>query len=134
MTNNEYNARLLHTDGHTVDESPENDNELASTEASLSPNVYPTEEWHDLRAFQRDLLKALAQLGSVKGLTAKKRLKTFYKGEVYNGRLYPNLDDLVERELVAKETIDGRTNAYQLTDWGRTVLKEHERLLQEGQR
>jgi hypothetical protein len=133
MTNKDSNARLLESDGQTTDASTQNDAN-AATQGTLDPDACPIKEWHDLRAFQRDLLKALARLGSVKGLAVKERLETCYGGEINHGRLYPNLDDLTEQGLVAKGTIDDRTNAYQLTDWGQTVLEERDQLLQGGQR
>jgi DNA-binding PadR family transcriptional regulator len=41
---------------------------------------------------------------------------------VNHGRLYPNLDDLVEMGLVEKSELDKRTNQYALTDEGYQAL------------
>jgi DNA-binding PadR family transcriptional regulator len=45
-------------------------------------------------------------------------------GEVNHGRLYPNLDTLVERELVVKGQHDRRTNYYQISDAGLEAISE----------
>jgi predicted transcriptional regulator len=131
MTTNKSNARRLDSDGQTIDVSTQN-NTGAAAHGAFDPDACPAEEWHELRGFQRDLLKALSSLGSVKGLAVKERLETFYDGEINHGRLYPNLDELVEKGLVEKGTTDGRTNAYRLTDRGQTVLQERDQLLQGG--
>ncbi len=44
--------------------------------------------------------------------------------EINHGRLYPNLDTLVNTDYVEKGEIDRRTNYYELTDEGRTALRE----------
>jgi len=52
------------------------------------------------------------------GLAIKRQLESYYDSEVNHGRLYPNLDDLVEEGLVEKSELDKRTNQYALTDTG----------------
>jgi len=79
---------------------------------------------HDLTAFQRDVLYVLGGLDDAYGLAIKEELESYYEGEVNHGRLYPNLDELVERGYVAKGQIDRRTNSYDLTDEGETALAE----------
>ncbi|MFB6083051.1 MAG: PadR family transcriptional regulator [Halorientalis sp.] len=79
---------------------------------------------HDLTAFQRDVLYVLAGLDEAYGLAIKAELEEYYEGEVNHGRLYPNLDDLVERGYVDKGQIDRRTNSYDLTDAGWDALAE----------
>ena len=113
-------ARLLTDGGQTVSEKPDRDADQ------------PTVIWHGLNAFQRDCLRAVANLGEPKGLAVKARLSTFYGEEVYHGRLYPNLDRLVDAGLVRKGTKDRRTNSYAVTDWGQTVLDARDGLLQGG--
>jgi len=78
---------------------------------------------HDLTAFQRDVLYVLAGLDEAYGLAVKEELETYYEGEVNHGRLYPNLDDLVDCGFVEKGQIDRRTNSYSLTDAGRDALE-----------
>ncbi|MFB6178672.1 MAG: PadR family transcriptional regulator [Halorientalis sp.] len=77
---------------------------------------------HDLTAFQRDVLYVLAGLDDAYGLAIKAELEEYYEGEVNHGRLYPNLDELVERGYVEKGQIDRRTNSYDLTEEGEQAL------------
>jgi DNA-binding PadR family transcriptional regulator len=75
----------------------------------------------DLTAFQQNILVILAE-EPMYGLAIKSHLETYYGTEVNHGRLYPNLDDLVEMGLVEKSELDKRTNQYELTDDGHTAL------------
>jgi DNA-binding PadR family transcriptional regulator len=70
---------------------------------------------HDLTGFQRDLLFVIGGLDEPHGLAIKSDLEEYYEGEIHHGRLYPNLDELVEKGLVEKGQIDRRTNRYALT-------------------
>ena len=69
----------------------------------------------DLTGFQCDLLYVVAGLEQPHGLAIKDELEDYYDKEIHHGRLYPNLDTLVEKGLVNKGTRDGRTNDYTLT-------------------
>ena len=71
----------------------------------------------ELTAFQQNILTILAEEPRY-GLAIKRELETYYDSEVNHGRLYPNLDELVEMELVEKSELDKRTNQYALTDDG----------------
>ncbi|MEZ3144667.1 PadR family transcriptional regulator [Halobaculum sp. MBLA0143] len=83
----------------------------------------------DLTAFQQNILAILAD-EPMYGLAIKRELETYYDDDVNHGRLYPNLDDLVEMGLVEKSELDKRTNQYALTDAGReTVLAQMEWML-----
>jgi len=82
---------------------------------------------HDLSAFQRDVLYTLAGLENAYGLAVKSELETYYEDEVNHGRLYPNLDELVDRGYVEKGQIDRRTNSYELTDEGWELLANRRR-------
>jgi DNA-binding PadR family transcriptional regulator len=73
---------------------------------------------HDLTGFQRDLLYVIAGLEEPHGLAIKQELEEYYESEVNHGRLYPNLDTLVEKGLVEKGQRDRRTNFYTLTRRG----------------
>ncbi len=73
---------------------------------------------HDLTGFQRDLLYVIAGSDDPHGLAIKDELDDYYKTEVHHGRLYPNLDTLVEKGLVEKGKQDRRTNYYTLTRRG----------------
>lgn len=56
------------------------------------------------------------------GLAIKRELEAYYGSEVNHGRLYPNLDDLVDHGLVEKSELDKRTNQYELTDEGHDIV------------
>jgi PadR family transcriptional regulator, regulatory protein PadR len=76
----------------------------------------------DLTAFQRDALYAIAGLEEPHGLAIKDELEEYYDKEVHHGRLYPNLDTLVNKGLVSKGQQDRRTNVYTLTKRGRREI------------
>jgi PadR family transcriptional regulator PadR len=78
----------------------------------------------DLTAFQRDLLFVIAGRDQPHGLALKEVLEQSYDTEINHGRLYPNLDDLVEAGLVEKGQIDRRTNSYTITDTGMALIEE----------
>ncbi|ADB63966.1 transcriptional regulator, PadR-like family (plasmid) [Haloterrigena turkmenica DSM 5511] len=80
----------------------------------------PTSE---LSGFKRDLLFVIADVGPAKGLKIKDEMEAYYASEVNHGRLYPNLDALVESGLVSKGQRDRRTNEYELTVRARQVLE-----------
>lgn len=86
--------------------------------------------WNDLSGFQRDMLESIAALEKENeepyGLAIKHDLERDY-GDVNHGRLYPNLDELVEYGFVDKNRLDKRTNEYALTDAARRML-EHRTL------
>jgi len=85
---------------------------------------------NDTTRFQLDLLAVIAgyETGRYRddrhssdlphGLAIKDTLEAYYGEDVNHGRLYPNLDTLVEDDLVEKSQADRRTNYYQLTGNG----------------
>ncbi|GAB7013825.1 PadR family transcriptional regulator [Halolamina salina] len=75
----------------------------------------------DLTAFQQNILVILSE-EAMYGLAIKRELEEFYGTEVNHGRLYPNLDDLVELGLVEKSELDKRTNQYALTEKGHEAV------------
>ena len=75
----------------------------------------------DLTAFQQNILLILAEEPRY-GLAIKRELESYYGTEVNHGRLYPNLDDLVEQELVEKSELDKRTNEYDITSAGYNAI------------
>jgi PadR family transcriptional regulator PadR len=77
----------------------------------------------DLTGFQRDILYVTAGLDEPHGLAIKEELEDYYESEIQHGRLYPNLDTLVEKGLIEKGEIDKRTNSYSITAEGRDVLE-----------
>lgn len=79
---------------------------------------------YDLTGFQRDLLTVMAGLEEPHGLAIKDELENYYEGEIHHGRLYPNLDTLVDKGLAEKSAKDRRTNLYSVTRRGRRELED----------
>jgi DNA-binding PadR family transcriptional regulator len=77
----------------------------------------------ELTAFQQNILTILSE-EPMYGLAVKRELETYYGEEVNHGRLYPNLDDLVEMDLVEKSQLDKRTNQYELTADGEQAVAD----------
>ena len=73
---------------------------------------------YDLTGFQRDLLYLVDGLNDPHGLAIKDELDEYYDQEIHHGRLYPNLDTLVEKGLLEKSQRDKRTNEYTTTRRG----------------
>jgi DNA-binding PadR family transcriptional regulator len=98
---------------------------MTETESSSTVDV----TYADLSAFQRDVLIVLRRLETSEedsyGLAIKRRLESRYDDDVNHGRLYPNLDELVDLGLVERGEIDKRTNRYTLTPDGRSLLEAH---------
>lgn len=77
---------------------------------------------NDLTAFQRDIMLVIAGEDAPHGLAIKETLDDYYNEDINHGRLYPNLDELVELGLIEKGERDRRTNEYELTDRGEREL------------
>lgn len=78
---------------------------------------------YDLTGFQRDLLYTIAGQDDPHGLAIKEELEDYYEKEIHHGRLYPNLDEVVDKGLVEKGAADRRTNFYTLTARGRREIE-----------
>jgi DNA-binding PadR family transcriptional regulator len=78
---------------------------------------------HDLTAFQRDLLFVVAGKSKPAGVAIKDEMEEYYEKTVHYGRLYPNLDTLIDKGLVEKGKKDQRTNAYRITNRGRREIQ-----------
>ena len=78
----------------------------------------------DLTGFQRDLLYVIAGADRPSGQDVKQDVGAYYDAEINHGRLYPNLDTLVEKGLVERGQHDRRTNYYAITDDGRETIHE----------
>lgn len=85
---------------------------------NISKAAYTIDIMYDLTGFQRDLLYAVQGLNDPHGLAIKDELEEYYETEIHHGRLYPNLDTLVEKGLVEKSQRDRRTNEYATTRRG----------------
>lgn len=79
---------------------------------------------HDLTGFQRDLLYVIAGSDRPSGQSVKEEVEKYYSSEINHGRLYPNLDTLVNKELVEKGQLDRRTNYYAITEAGHQRIRE----------
>lgn len=87
-----------------------------------------TEQWFDFTTFHHYLLYGVAvveQRSKNHGLAIKAVLEDWTGQEIRHGRLYPNLDQLVDRGLVRKGKLDKRTNSYELTYAGRELVNSH---------
>ena len=71
----------------------------------------------ELTSFQRDLLYVISGDEKPSGQEIKTELQTSMD-EITHGRLYPNLDTLVEKGYVEKGESDRRTNYYEVTEKG----------------
>ena len=78
---------------------------------------------YDLTAFQRDVLYTIAGQDEPHGLAIKDELEDYYESEIHHGRLYPNLDEVVDKGLVEKGELDKRTNYYTITARGQRELE-----------
>lgn len=81
--------------------------------------------FHGLTGFQRDLLVVLSSLDKPSGQTIKETLENRTNNDITHGRLYPNLDTLVEGGFVDKGELDRRTNYYAISETGRDALAEY---------
>jgi len=78
----------------------------------------------DLTGFQRDLLYVIEGADRPSGQDIKEEIETYYSSDINHGRLYPNLDTLVNKELVEKGELDRRTNYYAISDRGRQAIEQ----------
>lgn len=76
----------------------------------------------DLTGFQRDLLYVIAGADQPSGQDIKEEIETYYSSDINHGRLYPNLDTLVNKELVEKGELDRRTNYYAISETGHEAI------------
>ena len=101
---------------------------MCSASCELSLNTIYTEVYiqlmYDLTGFQRDLLYTISGVDEPYGLAIKESLQTYRAEDVNHGRLYPNLDTLVEKGYVKKSQKDRRTNLYTLTETARERIDE----------
>ncbi|UTF55779.1 PadR family transcriptional regulator [Natronosalvus rutilus] len=78
----------------------------------------------DLTGFQRDLLYVIAGADQPSGQDVKEEVEQYYSADINHGRLYPNLDTIVNKELVEKGQLDRRTNYYAITESGEQAIEE----------
>lgn len=107
------------------DQLGENPISETNPESEGTANTTPSpvsSEFAALSGFQRDLLVLVKGLDTPKGLEIKDELEQYYGEEINHGRLYPNLDTLVDKELVEKIAINKRSNGYVITEFGSAHL------------
>jgi len=82
--------------------------------------------WNDLTGFRRDLLKAMLALDDQPQITGQD-IKVWLQSDGYDdlnhGRLYPNLNVLVETGLVEKGRVDKRSKDYRATKAARELVR-----------
>ncbi|MDG5760232.1 helix-turn-helix transcriptional regulator [Natronococcus sp. A-GB1] len=78
----------------------------------------------DLTGFQRDLLYVIAGAERPSGQEIKAEIEQYYSADINHGRLYPNLDTVVNKDLVEKGQLDRRTNYYELTETGEQAIED----------
>ena len=64
----------------------------------------------------------IAGMDSPNGQEIKQELENSQRREILHGRLYANLDTLVEEQFVSKGELDGRTNRYSITEKGSEAI------------
>ncbi|UHQ99125.1 PadR family transcriptional regulator (plasmid) [Natrinema zhouii] len=77
---------------------------------------------------QHDILYVIASQSDPYGLAIKGELEKYYENEINHGRLYPNLDEVVDKGLVEKGQLDRRTNYYAITDEGEQIIEDRREL------
>ena len=85
---------------------------------------------HDLTGFQRDLLLVTNQLDKPSGQTIRREIEEDIQDRVNHGRLYPNLDSLMEQGLLEKGEKDRRTNYYAVTEQGRREIESYKEFVE----
>ena len=103
---------------------------MSQSESSIHDDVSAT----DLSTFKKEVLFAITEIEAAGdepyGLAIKRRLEDKFEMDINHGRLYPNLDELVDRGLVEKSELDKRTNEYSLTDAGAQLITEYAQRLE----
>ena len=79
----------------------------------------------ELTAFQYTLLQAADDLVEPSGQDIRRHVNSspFHGSDMNHGRLYPNLDTVVDAGLVEKGEQNDRTNLYTITDDGKDALE-----------
>jgi len=76
------------------------------------------------QGFQRDLLYVIAGANQPSGQDVKEEIEQYYSHEINHGRLYPNLDTVVNKDLSRKGQLDRRTNYYAITKDGEEAIED----------
>lgn len=89
--------------------------------------VSATMDVHKLTAIQRDLLFVVSGMDESSGQAIKSELEQTQGRSLLAGRVYTNLNELVDSGLIDKGSRDGRTNEYSLTEEGREAVRNRQR-------
>jgi DNA-binding PadR family transcriptional regulator len=80
--------------------------------------------WFDLNNSKRDLLVEIYQMDHPSGQDIRGRMEAEHGEDVKHGRLYPNLNDLVDLGLLDKGEQNLRSNYYQITNDGQRLVED----------
>lgn len=113
--------------GHSEETTDRDAQDVAgSTDAEHDDGT--TVDWTDLTGFQRDLLKSIRSIDDDEtiptGKAVKAEVESMYGEDINHGRLYQNLNKLVEQGCIDKIVVDGRTYSYNLTAAAVTMLDD----------
>lgn len=95
------------------------------------PDQDDLDAFAELTGFRRDIVATLAESGPVKGTAVKEEIEELYGESIHHGRLYPNLEELIDAGLIEKGEIDRRTNEYGLSDRGEAALLAYKSWIEE---
>jgi DNA-binding PadR family transcriptional regulator len=106
---------------------PDEDSVLLTDGGTLAPNMSVPHRFPELSDFRRDILLTLARSQPTNGSGLLADLSTLRDEQVNGGRLYPNLNALVDAGLVEKRENyhDDRSHEFRLDDQGRRALRDH---------
>jgi len=108
----------MSTDEPTIKEGTATDRDAPTTDRHLDEPPEQARDGRHLTGFQQNILLVLLDRGGAAyGLAIKRDLETptYYNEEVNHGRLYPNLDQLVEHNLIEKSEHVASRNVVRVT-------------------
>ena len=108
---------------HTTDDESTTNN-LCHSGAGAGAEADGGVRWSDLNGSKRDLIVEIYQLDQPSGQDIRRRMEAEHAEEVTHGRLYSNLNDLVDVGLLDKGELDLRTNYYQITKDGQRLVED----------
>ena len=85
--------------------------------------VYREQCMHDLTGFQRDPLYVIAGADQPSGQDVKEEVEQYYSTEINHGRLYPNIDWLVDEGFLEKSKRDTSYFKHMVTLFPLEILK-----------
>lgn len=130
------NGRVMTDGGVEIDSDPidgesyDGDGGVRPVPAHVDPPIRTNggaRRFPELVDFRRDILLTLARSGPTHGQGLKDDLACLRDEDVNDGRLYPNLNALVDDGLVEKHENrhDERSHEFELSKRGRASVREH---------